>query len=112
MQTRTIYLIGRAGTGKYTIAKELVKAGYKLVDNHLINNPIFSLLNRGEDISETSWNAIERIRNAVLDFISQDRLHNYIFTNELNDEREGYDIYDKVRLTAIQRNSNNITCLI
>lgn len=39
----TLYLIGFAGTGKYTIAKELVKFGYKVIDNHLINNPIFSL---------------------------------------------------------------------
>lgn len=37
----TLYLIGFAGTGKYTIAKELAKVGYKLVDNHLINNSIF-----------------------------------------------------------------------
>lgn len=40
----TLYLIGFAGTGEYTIAKEIANHGYKVVDNHLINNPIFSLL--------------------------------------------------------------------
>lgn len=31
----TLYLIGFAGSGKYTIAKEIVKStDYKIVDNH------------------------------------------------------------------------------
>lgn len=37
-----IVLIGFAGTGKYTIGRELCElTGAKLIDNHLINNPIF-----------------------------------------------------------------------
>ncbi|HJD60261.1 MAG TPA: hypothetical protein LFW20_06440 [Rickettsia endosymbiont of Omalisus fontisbellaquei] len=42
--TTIIYLIGKPGTGKYTIAKELSKSGYVICDNQLINKPIFALL--------------------------------------------------------------------
>ncbi|MCC8400282.1 MAG: hypothetical protein LN563_06965 [Rickettsia endosymbiont of Platyusa sonomae] len=45
MATIIIYLIGKPGTGKYTIAKEIARAGYSICDNQHINNPIFSLLN-------------------------------------------------------------------
>jgi shikimate kinase len=41
MRNTMIYLIGFAGAGKFTIAKEICKsAEARLVDNHLINNPI------------------------------------------------------------------------
>ena len=44
MQKTIVYLIGYAGTGKYTIAKELGRlTGAILVDNHLINNLVFSV---------------------------------------------------------------------
>lgn len=45
MKNTIIYLLGFPGTGKYTIAKEICKqADFKLVDNHLINNPLFTLI--------------------------------------------------------------------
>lgn len=44
LNTTVIYLIGLSGTGKYTIAKELAKSGYRIADNQLMNNPIFELL--------------------------------------------------------------------
>ncbi|HEX6477597.1 MAG TPA: hypothetical protein VF043_02040 [Ktedonobacteraceae bacterium] len=45
MQNTIVYLIGYAGTGKYTIAKELARlTGAVIVDNHLINNPVFSIV--------------------------------------------------------------------
>ena len=39
--TNIIYLIGKSGSGKYTIAKELAKHGYIICDNQLINYPVF-----------------------------------------------------------------------
>jgi len=43
--TTIIYLTGKPGVGKYTIAKELAaKYGFIVCDNQLINNPIFELL--------------------------------------------------------------------
>jgi hypothetical protein len=45
MQNTIVYLIGYAGTGKYTIAKELVLlTGAVIVDNQLINSPVFSVV--------------------------------------------------------------------
>ena len=56
-----IYLIGYAGTGKYTIAKELEKSGYVICDNQLINNPINALLNYDYRNKETGrMNSIDR----------------------------------------------------
>ena len=43
-KTFIIYLIGKPGVGKYTIAKELETYEYIICDNQLINNSIFSLL--------------------------------------------------------------------
>jgi shikimate kinase len=39
LQNTIIVLFGFAGTGKYTIGRELARlTGAKLIDNHLINN--------------------------------------------------------------------------
>ena len=43
--TQIVYLIGKPGVGKYTIAKELRKSGFIVCDNQLVNSPIFTLLN-------------------------------------------------------------------
>jgi dephospho-CoA kinase len=34
--TTIIYLIGKPGTGKYTISQELAKSGYVICDNQLV----------------------------------------------------------------------------
>lgn len=83
----TLYLIGFPGTGKYTIAKALVKYGYKIVDNHLINNPILSLLELNENavIPDFIWDLIREIRASVFRFISHDKFSSYVFTNVLYD---------------------------
>ncbi|MBA3814397.1 MAG: hypothetical protein H0X26_07920 [Alphaproteobacteria bacterium] len=96
--TVTLYLIGFAGTGKYTIAKEIAKHGYKIVDNHLINDPIFSLLNLdgATSIPGNAWNAIAEIRNAVLNFISQYPPSNYVFTNVLLEDEGDRAFYDSM----------------
>lgn len=63
----TIYLTGKAGVGKYTIAKQLAEHNFKILDNHLINNPIFSLLDldRASPIPQDAWVAVSRIRWVV-----------------------------------------------
>jgi hypothetical protein len=106
-KTKVIYLIGFSGTGKYTIAKEIAKAGYRIADNQLINNPIFELL--GYDgfatIPETAWEAIGKIRTAVLDFIKGDLENNYILTNELLEDEGDHRCYNQVKQIALMRNS-------
>ncbi|MBX9697374.1 MAG: hypothetical protein K2X53_04745 [Alphaproteobacteria bacterium] len=71
-QTKVIYLIGKPGTGKYTISQALVKKGYTICDNQLINNPIFALIDYDEFtmVPDRAWKAIAQVRNAVFDFLS------------------------------------------
>jgi len=106
-KTVVIYIIGLAGTGKYTIAKKISNRGYKLVDNHLINNPIFSLLGKdgARRASEGATKKITRIRNIVLEFSVEDSKANYIFTNQLLNNGFHQDIYSKILETAHKRNS-------
>ena len=109
MNTQTIitYLIGLSGTGKYTIAKQIALHDYKIVDNHLINNPIFSLLDIDSitPIPFAAWQAIVPIRNAVFNFVAQEKTKNYLFTNELLEVGHDRVIYEKVKDLAIQRDS-------
>ena len=102
----TIYLIGFSGTGKYTIAKEIAKqASYKIVDNHLVNNVIFSQLDSSDQVPENAWNAIGKIRAATLEFIEQNNRDNYVFTNELLDVGHDRELFDLMKRTAEKRGS-------
>lgn len=110
--TNLIYLIGRSGTGKYTIAKELKKQGYVIVDNQLINNPIFSLL-KTDDLNSSltvpieAWNAIGKLRNIVFEFMAQEQTNNYVLTNELFETDEGdHRLFNQIKDMAAVRGSN------
>jgi RimJ/RimL family protein N-acetyltransferase len=107
--TKIIYLIGKPGTGKYTIAKELAKFGHIVCDNQLINNPIFSLLNyngyQNTPIPLFGWNAIAKIRKAVFDFISMERYQDYVLTNCLYEEEGDRECYAQVEAMALKRGS-------
>lgn len=88
MKNTILYLIGFAGTGKYTIAKEIAAlTGAVLVDNHLINNPVFSVI--GADgktpLPAGIWQKTEGIRHIVLDTIAElgKPESSFIFTNQL-----------------------------
>jgi hypothetical protein len=106
-QPTLIYLIGRSGTGKYTIAKELAKSGYRIADNQLINNPIFELLSYDGfgNIPDIAWEAIGKIRTAILDFIALDLHNNYVLTNELLEDEGDHHCYTQVKQTANKRNA-------
>jgi len=105
--TTIIYLIGKPGTGKYTIAKELSKSGYIICDNQLINNPIFALLQYDgfSKIPEFAWEAIYYIRNNVFDFITKEPLNNYILTNVLEENVGDHNLFKQVEEMASKRNS-------
>jgi len=86
-----IYLIGVPAVGKYTIAKEIGRlTGAKVVDNQLINLPVFSVIGYdGKDsfpFPEGAWAEIEKIRSAVLTVIEDicSRDDSFIFTNVLD----------------------------
>jgi hypothetical protein len=88
-----MYLIGFAGCGKLTIAKA-IQSRYDciLVDNHRINNVIFSLIDPDGStrLPERVWDNVELIRSAVLDTIRHLAKpgRNFIFTNELLEGKE------------------------
>lgn len=70
LKNTMIYLIGFPGVGKYTTALEIcAQADFKLVDNHLINNPVFGLIEMDgkTKLPDTVWSNTRRIRDAVLD---------------------------------------------
>lgn len=102
-----IYLIGKAGTGKYTISKELAKFGYIICDNQLINNPIFELLNYDgyAKIPGFAWEAISQIRANVFKFLEEEKNNNYVLTNELNDDEGDHRLFQQVQTMAQHRGS-------
>ena len=106
-KTVILYLIGKPGTGKFTIATEISKQGYIICDNQLINNPIFSLLNYDgyAKIPEFAWTAISEIRSSVYNFLSDELTNNYVLTNVLCDVDYDYELYEQVQSMATRRNS-------
>ncbi len=105
--TNIIYLIGKSGSGKYTIAKELAKHGYIICDNQLINYPVFSLLNYDgfTPIPQFAWKVIAHIRDSIFTFLSQETINNYVLTNVLGDIEQDHKIFKQVEQVALNRNS-------
>lgn len=83
-----IYLIGFPGTGKYTVAKEIVaQENFKLVDSHLINIPIFSLIQQDgkTPLPSRVWQNCKIVWRAVLDTIIHiaPQSYSFVLTNKL-----------------------------
>lgn len=106
LRNTIIYLIGIPAVGKYTVAKEIGRmTGAKVVDNQLINTPIYSVV--GYDGTSTfpfpqgAGDHIEKIRRAVLtvirDFCAPD--DSFVFTNVLDARVPG----DKALFRRIER---------
>jgi adenylylsulfate kinase-like enzyme len=106
--TVMIYLVGLAGTGKYTIAKAIAtQYDYKVVDNHLLSNPLYSLLPKGgaKNPPEGTSDKIQRIRNVVFEFMREDLKSNYVLTNQLLENKYHHEIYQQVLTLASKRKS-------
>ncbi len=102
-----IVLIGFAGTGKYTIGRELcARTGAKLIDNHLINNPVFSVLNIDgvTPLPVQVWDRVQEIRatvyRAILELSPPEM--SFVFTLELrqSNPRDHDALQDLLELAA------------
>lgn len=98
-----LMLYGYPASGKYTIAQMIAqKTGARLIDNHLINNPIFQVMRMDgkTPFKDEVWNYVHQIRALVFDCIA--KLANpgdsFIFTNVLTEETPG----DRIILQNIQ----------
>jgi hypothetical protein len=94
LQNTIIVLIGFAGTGKFTIGRELCeRTGAKLIDNHLINNPIFKVLNADgiTPLPAGVWNKVKGVRAIVYDSIRELSPPDlsFVFTIELLESSPG-----------------------
>lgn len=88
IQGTFIHLIGYPGTGKYTIAQEIKRmADFRLVDNHLINNPVFTVarIDGKTALPPQVWENTGKIWRVVLDSIRDlsPPHFNFLFTNAL-----------------------------
>jgi shikimate kinase len=105
-----VYLIGVPAVGKYTTAKALAAlTGAKVVDNQLINLPVFFLVGYdGTDqfpFPKQGARAIEKIRSAILTFIRDhpDPAASFVFTNVLESSADDKRLFRKIELIAKKR---------
>ena len=102
-----ILLMGFAGTGKYTIGLELATlTGAKLIDNHLINNSLFTALNADgvTPLPYEIWDKVGQVRAIVYETIrelSPPEL-SFIFTMQLleDDPRDQEAFVDLEQLSG------------
>lgn len=85
-----VVLIGFAGTGKYTIGRQLCeRTGARLIDNHLINNPIFKVVDADgvTSLPVGVWDKVGEVRATVYDAIRElsPRGMSFVFTMELRE---------------------------
>lgn len=106
-----ILLMGFAGTGKYTVGRALSnQTGAKLIDNHLINNSIFTAVNADgiTPLRAEVWDKVKQIRRIVYDTIRElsPAGTSFIFTSELRQSNPAdYVAFAEVRKLANARGS-------
>ncbi len=109
MNNVILYLIGFAGSGKLTIANEILeRSPFLLVDNHFINNVVFSLIDTdGNDpLPPRVWENVGKVRSIVFDtirYLSKPE-RNFVLTNELVEGDAGDEkVFQEVRALATAR---------
>lgn len=106
-KTVIIYLTGKPGVGKYTIAQALAKSGFVVCDNQLVNNPVFELLQYDgyAKIPDFAWECIGNIRRAIFSFLTKEMHKNYVLTNNLYEDSGDKVCYAEVLYMAEKRDS-------
>jgi hypothetical protein len=110
LENTMVLLIGFAGTGKYTIGRELCeRTGATLIDNHLINNPIFRAVNADgvTPLPFGVWDRVKEVRAAVYKTIRElaPPEMGFVFTMELreNNPEDEKAFRDLERLAAARQ---------
>lgn len=93
LENTIIHLLGAPGTGKYTVAQEMTRlCDIRLVDNHLINNPLFSIvrLDGKTKLPMRIWDNVGKIWDAVADTMVHisPKEFSFILTNALFEHDE------------------------
>ena len=106
-----IYLMGVAGVGKLTVAKAIAaKTGARVVDNHLINNPVFSVVRQDgvTPLPRAVWDRVFAIRVAVLETIAtlSPPEWSFVFTHEAYGESYDIAVYQLTREAAEVRKAS------
>lgn len=113
-----IYLLGYPGTGKYTIGKEICRLDthFRLIDNHLINNPIFSIIYADgvTPLPVNVWENVEKIWLAVLDTMVNVSPPDFSFvlTNVLFDVDGDKAWFEKMADVAAAKNAKFVPVLL
>ncbi|MDQ3818239.1 MAG: hypothetical protein M3362_11260 [Acidobacteriota bacterium] len=111
LENTIILLMGFAGTGKYTVGRALAaRTGAKLIDNHLINNSIFTAVNADgvTPLPAEVWDKVKQIRRIVYDTIRElsPPSTSFIFTSELRQNNPADHVaFAEVRKLANARGS-------
>jgi len=110
MQNIIIYIFGLCDSRKYTVTQEIAKLeNFIVVDNHLINSPILSVLQPDGHslLPHHTWYEIEKVRSAVYNSIKMaDRNSNFILTNEFYaEDEEDSKLFHQIQTVAKARSS-------
>ena len=117
MNTSIIYLFGPPAVGKYTVACAVAERnGAVVVDNQLINHPIFALF-KWDGRFQLPTDIMARttpIREAVLATIEEvaPETMSYVFTNALSDTADARELYDRIRRIALVRKSTFVPVML
>lgn len=113
-----IYLIGYPGTGKYTIGKEICRIAteFRLVDNHLINNPLFSIIQADgiTPLPPRIWENVGKMYDIVLDtmiHISPPH-YSFVMTNALFETEAEHKWFKSIENMANQRQAKFVPVLL
>ena len=109
LENTMIHLIGFAGAGKRTIARQIAdQAAFRLVDSHLIDNVVFRLIHADGKtrLPREVWDRVGEIRSVALQTIREiSPAHfSFVFTNEMIEgEARDERTFETIRAVAVAR---------
>ncbi len=104
-----VLIMGFAGSGKLTTAKELIKfPNFKLVDNHTWNNPIFNLINQDgfTPLPNAVWQKAGKICDVIFETMKElsPPDFSFVITQEMIEgDEHPKQFYQRVRQLARDR---------